>query len=373
MARRPAPRPGLKGKLVSAGQILGVGLVCFGVWLVFDAKQLYDSALTAPLGTRRSVALSILRPIADLTNAIDLSRPVSGLDRALGRTGTPGGSVGPGGPGGITGPTSPPGGGHPGRGGAPTPTTQPVRPSGGTTPTTTTLPTPTTTTLPAALRPILPPSPAHPLTVLDIGDSIGEDLGFGLGDEIGGRPGVKLVEDAVGSTGLAALDYYNWPAELELELREYHPRIVVVMLGGNDAQNFDVGKRYVGFGTPLWRVVYGGRVATMMRDATSAGARVVWVGLPVMSPESTLSDTDMQIENSVYAAEAAAHPGVIFVSTWKTLANAAGQYSEYLPNSSGDLVEVRSTDGIHIDAPGGTDLLAQAVVASMDRAFKLKL
>lgn len=214
-------------------------------------------------------------------------------------------------------------------------------------------------------------SPAHPITILEVGDSLGEDLGIGLSALLAGDRSVHLLPEAVGSTGLAALWYYDWPVELASELDRYHPQLVIVMLGGNDAQSFDVGSEYVGFGTPLWRRVYGERVATMMREATSAGAHVLWVGMPIMSPTSVLSNSSMQLENEVYSSEARQHPGVAFMSTWRLFANAEGQYAEYLPDAKGQLVQVRDPDGVHIDIPGGTDLVAGAVLRELDRLWHL--
>jgi len=217
------------------------------------------------------------------------------------------------------------------------------------------------------------PTKAHPLTILVIGDSIGADLGVGLGDLFGENPAIHLVTDSVGSTGLARPDYYNWPAQLEVELAEYHPGIVVVMLGGNDAQSFDVGTRYVGFGSAAWRTIYAARVATVMREATSAGARVLWAGMPIMSPSSNLSNVDMSQLNAVYQAQAATHPGVTYFSSSSVLESSSGGYAEYLPNAEGTLVQVRDPDGIHIEVPDGTDLLARAAIVAMDKAFSIKL
>lgn len=349
-------------RLVAAGQILGVGTVCFAFWLLLDARQLYDSAIASPLGARRSVAMAILRPIARVSEALSLDRPVRGADHVLGRDGTPGGSVGGDPVPSREEPGAGAGGRPPARGGEP-----------GSTSTTTSPPVPVSSLVPAGPPALAPPAPGHVLTILSVGDSIGEDLGYGLGDVLGGDPGLRIVQDAVGSTGLAAIDYYDWPAELEVELHRYRPQIVVVMLGGNDAQSFDLGARYVGFGTALWRRVYGARVATMMDEATAAGAHVLWVGMPVMSPAATLSDVEMRAENSVYAAEARVHPGVRFMSTWKLLASPSGGYSEYLPDASGDLVQARDSDGIHIDAPGGTDILARAAVAAVEQAWHVRL
>ncbi len=328
--RRHARRTTKGRRLVAAGQVLAVCLVCLATWLVLDARQLYASSLAAPLDARRSVAVAILRPVVRAAQALGIDRRVREVDRP-----------------GARGATAPAAG---------TPQRRrrvgPARPG---------------------LPPLAQPRPGHVLTILDVGDSIGEDLGIGLGSLLGGDRWVRVLQDAVGSTGLAAVGYYNWPLELEKELETYHPELVVVMLGGNDAQSFDVGSTYVGFGTPLWRSVYSRRVATMMDEATSAGAHVLWVGMPIMSPQSVLSNTDMQLENTVYAQEARHRAGVAFMSTWRLLATPSGRYSEYLPDASGNLVQVRDSDGVHVAAPGGTDLLAAGVVREIERVWHIRL
>ncbi len=355
-ATRAARRTTKGRRVVAAGQVLFVGLVCFATWLLLDARALYDAARSSPLGTRRTVAMTVLRPVARAGAALGLDRIGRGADLVLGRDGTPGGSVAA---------------GAPGRGRSPVPTEPRPAPTSTVAPSVTTAPPTTAPT--AGLAPVEQPGPGRTMTMLEVGDSIGEDLGFGLGDVLAADRYVRIVQDAVGSTGLAAIGYYDWPAQLEVELRRYHPQVVVVMLGGNDAQSFDVGSRYIGFGTAAWRDVYGARVARMMSEATAAGAHVLWVGMPIMSPAATLSDAAMRTENSLFAAEARAHPGVTFLSTWRVLATPSGAYSEYLPDRSGTLVQVRDDDGIHIDVPGGTDLLARAAVAAMERTWHVRL
>jgi hypothetical protein len=86
-SRRRNPR------LSSAGQILGVCLLCFAIWLFLDARQLYQSAQTSPLGVRRSVAVAIMRPIARVEDFLGADRLDNAVNRVIGKTGTPGGSA----------------------------------------------------------------------------------------------------------------------------------------------------------------------------------------------------------------------------------------------------------------------------------------
>ena len=221
-----------------------------------------------------------------------------------------------------------------------------------------------------AIRPVPQPSARHHLVLLKIGDSLGEELGFGLRDVLGSNPYVTVLQDAVGDSGLSRPDFYNWPIHLKQELAQFHPNAVIVMLGGDDGQGFVSGGRTVYFGTSLWRSIYAQRVATMMAEATSAGAHVIWVGLPIMSSPSF--SAEMALMNTIYATEAAKHPDVTFVPTWRLFANRLGQYSAYLVGPTGSLELMRNPDGIHFSG-AGEDRLATAVVGAMERAWKIRL
>jgi hypothetical protein len=206
--------------------------------------------------------------------------------------------------------------------------------------------------------------------ILEIGDSLGEDLGNGMGDVLGSDPLTHVIPEAVGYTGLARPDYYDWPLHLQQELSQYHPGAVVVMLGGDDGQNFIDGGRFVQFGTSLWHTVYSARVGNLMNEATGAGAHVFWVGMPIMG-QQYLSN-EMALENQVFQQQAAIHPGVTYFSSWALFANSAGQYSQYLPGPSGALEMMRDPDGVHLTG-AGWDRLANAIVGPMEQAFGVKL
>ncbi|MGH9303598.1 MAG: SGNH/GDSL hydrolase family protein [Acidimicrobiales bacterium] len=218
--------------------------------------------------------------------------------------------------------------------------------------------------------PIPQPTASHPIRILEIGDSLGEDLGFGMSDVLGHDRLVRIIAAAVGDSGLARPDYYNWPAHLAVELHRYHPQAVVVMLGGDDGQSFIDNGRYVGFGTALWHKVYSRRVARLMNEATGAGAHVFWVGMPIMG--SPALSHEMMLENQVFAQQALAHKGAGYFSCWRLFANAEGRYAQYLEDSSGHLVMERDPDGVHLTG-AGADRLASAIVAPMQKLFGVRL
>lgn len=339
--------------------MIGVAAVCFSLWLVFDANQLYRSAEAGQLGARRTVAMTVLRPIAALTNALGLSGPVNAANSALGRCGAGAGSV-CGNPGGPLVLVPPVGVGALGLGPRPYPHfgyqghhVVPVAP------------------LPQGPPPLVSPTAASPATVLSMGDSIGEDLGFGLADVFSTDPVVHVVQVGKENTGLARSDYYDWPATLQADLGKYHPQIVVVMIGANDAQSLYNGGSYLSYGTSAWWRAYAARVALIMSEATSAGAHVLWVGLPPMGPGSSVPSGFVPRVNQVFAQQAATHPGALFYSSTKLLSAPKGGFTQYL-NVGGSIVQVRYSDGVHL-APAGYDLLARSLLPVMQRAWYVNL
>ncbi len=365
-ARRSRSKPASRRTRVAsarapAGRALAVGLLCFALWTIFDANHLYDNALSAPFGTRRTVAIEILRPLAAVANAFGISGPVNAADSALGRGGAITSSKLPS--------VSPP------------PPADRVRPPNdadiyGVAPRPhtwgkTSLDDGTGTQRVVWPPPIAQPTRAHPLVMLEIGDSIGEDLGYGLGDVFSNDPRVRVLQKAVIATGLARPDYYNWPVALEADLKKYRPGVVVVMLGANDDQSLSLANGgAVAVGTPQWDRVYRQRVQLLMDEAVAAGAHVLWVGLPPLDSPAVNSAFAIRV-NSIAKAAAEATSGVTFAGSWNLLAGPKGAFVQY-KKVNGILQQIRYSDGVHL-APYGWDLLASYLLGPMQQAWHVQL
>ncbi|HTW08214.1 MAG TPA: GDSL-type esterase/lipase family protein [Acidimicrobiales bacterium] len=189
--------------------------------------------------------------------------------------------------------------------------------------------------------------------LLEIGDSLGIDLGWGIDNELTGT-GHSLLTEAVGDTGLAEPWYYDWPGHLATYLSDYRPGLVVVFLGANDWENLYASGVYAPFGSKTWQTVYGERVADIIDESTKAGARVLWVGMPPMADPSF--NSAMGHLNAVYQVQASEHgAGVAYMSSTTVLGTAEG---EYYPGPPDD--PWRTPDGVHITTQGA-DVLALAV------------
>jgi hypothetical protein len=186
-------------------------------------------------------------------------------------------------------------------------------------------------------------------TVLEIGDSLGNDLGWGLAREIGNDRVLTLVQADKSSSGLTTPWFYNWPAKEKVLLAQYHPQLVIATFGANDEQNIRVDGHVVAFGSAPWIAAYTKIVTGIATAATKSGAYVLWVGMPIMQPNTYRAN--MVLINSVFLKVEQSVPGTAFLPTWNLFANAHGQYQNAalvnrIPSG------LRATDGIHFSYVG---------------------
>ena len=189
------------------------------------------------------------------------------------------------------------------------------------------------------------------------GDSMAYQLAPTLSSEARAR-GVTLCRWLCkSSSGLVRQDFYSWPRYLPLALSQFRPKAVVFMIGTNDGQGMTVGGSVYAFGTVTWKRLYNYRVAWMMRSMLANGAqRVYWIGMPIM--RSTTFGRRMALLNSIFKAQAAAHPGVVYVDAWRLFSSAGGRY----------VAAWRSSDGIHFNM-AGVHRLSDVVLRLLERDF----
>jgi len=222
----------------------------------------------------------------------------------------------------------------------------------------------------AGLPALAPPTPGAPLRVLEIGDSLGIDLGDRL--EADGAAGglATTTVAAQGDSGLANAAFNDWPAHLGALLATDHPQVVVVLLGANDDQGLSVDGQAVQPGTAAWAAAYAQRVDAVVGESVSAGARVLWVSVPPM--HNGALDAFVAVVNAIDEREVDAVTGTLYLTSSSVLGGPAGAYEGALTDASGTSVVVRTPDGVHLTTPGA-DLLSRAVIAAMDQRWSLQI
>ena len=350
-ARAPEP-PEPEPRRASARDVLVTILVCLSLWALLAAPLLERNARAGPVGTRRSAALALLRPLVAISDTLFLSRATSSVERALGRDpeASPGGEL-------VLpafdlpaeefestrvtqGPSAEP----------PTRADEEDQPSEG----------------PTAPNPIRTPSPSNELRVAVIGDSLSQGLGPAI--ERWMNPGVvRVLSLGRPSTGLSREDYFNWRSGMRLIVEEFRPDLVFVMLGSNDAQaQITRAGAAIPVGSANWVEGYRERAAELLREATRAGTHVVWVGIPIVKQRERW-DFYRRV-NDIYRETANADPFGTFVDSWEPFEARDGGYTAFVRNERGGLVEVRAADGVHFTSTG-YGFLGKMAIRAADEAF----
>jgi hypothetical protein len=206
-------------------------------------------------------------------------------------------------------------------------------------------------------------------TILEIGDSLGTDLGEGLRLQLEKNPTVTLVVKTTVAAGLTNSWYYNWPRHLKKFLAQYHPQMLIVFLGANDEQAMVVDGHAAPFDTGAWRSQYTSNVTTVIREAAVAHCVVMWVGMPIMNPFGYRQK--MMVVNSVSSAATLKMSNATYLSTWAFMADAKGNF-RFNARVNGKLQSIRTADGIHLTYMG-QNLLATYVVTQLRRTYGLML
>ena len=142
--------------------------------------------------------------------------------------------------------------------------------------------TPSTKPTPGHAQPPKKPafSPKKKLRIWVAGDSLVITPGYAIVRAAGSSPAMEPVGTVDGriATGLTRPDVFNWFDEIRRQVKELHPKVVVLAFGGNDDKAYMTGLpdgTSVGdFGSWAWRKEYGRRVGGVMDTINRAGGFV---------------------------------------------------------------------------------------------------
>jgi uncharacterized protein len=312
-----------------AGRAVVVIAVCLLTWTILYAPALKRASEAQPLGTRRTVSLDVLRPIAAISDVTGLGSLADAIQRAAGH-----------GPNSLL-------------------QAEPL---------------PTASKPPGIIGPPLRTSSMRDFTadnklrVVIVGDSLAQGLGFYM-ERVLSPTLVRVSSQGRISTGLARPDYFNWPAEMQRIEDVFHPDLVIVMLGENDHQSLltPSGQLDTKTSTSAWPNAYSQRVQQFVHIAVDNGSHVVWAGLPVISDTSKW-DYIRRVDG-IYSRVMLRTPNAAYLDTWAMFTTPGGRYTPFM-RINGKVVPVREADGIHFTA-AGYQLVARAAVGIAEQRFSL--
>ncbi len=207
------------------------------------------------------------------------------------------------------------------------------------------------------------PIPRPRIALLVVGDSLSISLGEQLEKHF-----LRYAEcvhfQRLGrvSSGLARPDFFNWEENLTELVAPLAPDIVVIMIGANDNKPLIRDQKSIAFGSELWRREYKVRLQRL-HDICRRGnrmVRVIWMGVPIM--RDPLLTREVRFINETIESWCRNVPACTYVSTWATLADEDGKFTDYLLDSQTGLpATIRTKDGVHLTSHGSL-LLAEVAI-----------
>ncbi|MCA0423796.1 MAG: DUF459 domain-containing protein [Proteobacteria bacterium] len=193
-----------------------------------------------------------------------------------------------------------------------------------------------------------------PVSVAVVGDSLSVFLAQGLQETYADRPSVTFVRRNRESSGLVRDDYFDWPKAMR-ELTGSGEKLdaIIIMLGSNDRQQLRDESGAHDVLSEYWRGLYTQRVDSLMALAKARNVPVIWVGLPIMRLERY--SVDLAALNAIYKARAA-QAGIAYVDVWEAFAGDDGLYAVNGPDVGGEIVRLRTPDGVHFTKSGARKL-----------------
>ena len=202
-----------------------------------------------------------------------------------------------------------------------------------------------------SLSPLAPVEQGKPRVVALVGDSMmAVGLSATLMRQAGDDSKLRFVKAFRSGTGLARPDVFNWMDQYPGMMGPEKPDVIIVAIGANDGQGFVVDDKVQLFGTAEWRKTYQSRVADFLAMVESAGARVVWVGLPPMRMEAY--NARIAVINRIVYTVVSRDPRATWWNSAPFVGDEAGGFREFATLKDGTIMRLRNPDGIHLSDEG---------------------
>ena len=204
-------------------------------------------------------------------------------------------------------------------------------------------------------KPTVPPpkvweaSASKPVRVWVGGDSMGGELGWGLGPMLDKIKGFKPILFYKESSGICRPDFFDWRRQVESVMRTDKPDAVVVMIGTNDIQSVWQDGKWIAHGDPDWKQIYEKRVRDMTRPPSRRRRPPRVLGRHADHGEEP-AQLVHEVRQQDRPASGGRHPGGEYIDSWELFANEDGTF----------VPSLRLADGVHFTVEG-QKLMGKAV------------
>ncbi len=200
---------------------------------------------------------------------------------------------------------------------------------------------------------ITDPNDPRPRIVI-LGDDLGSDLLDGLKTLNPERTTFRLLRRTKDNSGLIRDEGQDWPKITRdlLEAKEA-PAMGVILIGMNDRQAIRDGKNSFELRSPRWNELYIARARAIAEVFRDKKIPLVWVGLPIVANEKAAADLNQMNDLFKHVAR---ETGASFVDVWEVFADERGHFAAYGPDVNGQMLRLRTSDGIHFTTAGAKKL-----------------
>ena len=215
------------------------------------------------------------------------------------------------------------------------------------------------------------PKLSPPVNVLVVGDSLAIALAVSLEKAFKEYDGLNMIPKGKIASGLQNPQYFNWEEALRQFIKEYDAKLVVVMMGANDAKylNLDPESTEPAALADRHRTAYEARLKKFLSIMDEKGVVSYWVGLPIMG-DPDLSARSKAL-NAIVRQTCQGSSHGHYLDTWSLLSDAQGNYAQHIVDGAGHRLRVREGDKIHFSTAGG-DIIVKALMQDAGELVVLK-
>ncbi|KAB2850760.1 MAG: DUF459 domain-containing protein [Hyphomicrobiaceae bacterium] len=176
------------------------------------------------------------------------------------------------------------------------------------------------------------------------GDVMADGLAQGLIEAFEGEEKLGIVRKSRPGSSLARKEPFDWSTQLKELIGKDAPHIAVFVFGARERQPFvNVRTEEMERRRDAWRADFSKRVDLVMKALRRTNTAIYWVGAPIL--KSPAWSEDLQLINSLIREKVYVNGGK-FVDTWSGFTDENGLYSQFGPDLSGKVRQLREGDGI---------------------------
>ncbi|WP_179853407.1 SGNH family hydrolase [Bartonella doshiae] len=185
--------------------------------------------------------------------------------------------------------------------------------------------------------------------VLVLGDFMASATANALKKLFTHKYNIIIINNTVPDSGLVRTDHYSWKNNISQLIDINKPDAIVMMIGANDNQPIIDTHSTFNTEQPEWLNIYKQRIIEIVESLHTSGKRWIWIGQPAFGNENLTQK--MRIFNALYKQEVEEEGGY-FIDIWNSFIDEQGQFSFSGYDINGNVVRLRTNDGINLTSEG---------------------